>query len=319
MTRTEAVLESLGLTAVQKRGGRAWMLCVFHEDHAPTNFFVRLSGDRAGQSHCFACGGGGSIYTLVERVRGCTREQARAFVQTLGRNYEPPRRAMRIREPLPTLGRRGFRMPPEVIFEPLASWVSLAREEAEHRGLTQDEVDLFEIGYAVDGARLAGRIVLPWLGTGRVLAGYSARTFCGAEPRYQTPSDYENADRSVMFGEHLWPSLDRENRRPVVVVTEGAFNALAVRRVCPDVAVAALGGSTVDPMQVLKLATFRRVVLVTDPDIAGEKAAKALGSMLGRNAELGRVRLPEGKDADDILRERGVEDLRSRLGRELAP
>lgn len=308
-TRTEVVLSALGLEVAARRGGRAWMLCPYHEDHSPTSFFVRLKGERAGQNHCFSCKTGGGLLDLVMHVRGCDRATAIAFVKLAGRTFEPPRRHARVVARPAKLGRVRFRMPQEVIQEPLNEWVTLARRYAEARGITQEEVDTFALGYAVDG-RLAGRIVIPWLGAGGIVGGYSARTFCDEEPKYQTPPMSDNPDLSLMVGEHLWPP---PSRRDLVVVTEGALNGFAVRRVFPDVPFGALGGSEIDPLKVVKLATFKRVVALTDPDEAGSKASASLANALGRYAVLERVRLPRKKDALDVLLERGHDALRAFL------
>lgn len=308
MTRTEIVLEVLGLEVASRRGGRAWMLCPYHDDHSPTSFFVRLKGKRAGQNHCFACKNGGGLLDLVMHVRGCNLETAIAFVKLAGKGYAPPKKHVTVVARPARLGRRRFKMPTEVIREPLAEWVTLARRYAESRGITQEEVDEFGLGYAVDG-RLAGRIVIPWLGAGRIVAGYSARTFVGDEPKYQTPPMSDGPDLSVMVGEHLWPMSIHD--RDVVVVTEGALNGFAVRRVFPDVSIAALGGSEIDALKIVKLATFKRVIALTDPDTAGDVAAAALTNKLGRYTRVDRVRLPRKKDALDVLLERGNDVLRA--------
>ena len=106
-----------------------------------------------------------------------------------------------------------------------------------------------------------------------------------------------------------------------MVVCEGAFNALAVERVWPGAedreaahawglpAVAAIGGSVLRPMHALKLAAFREVLVLTDPDHAGEKVALELAGALGRHVVVKRVTLAPGTDADSIP----GEDLRRAL------
>lgn len=306
-TRTEMVLEALGLKIAARRGGRAWLLCPFHDDHSPTSFFVRIRGNRAGQNHCFACKNGGSMLALVMHVRRCDETQARAFIRLLGEKYEPPRKRVVIVERPAVLGRVRFVMPKGVHFLPLPEWVSLARLEAESRGITEEERELYGLGYAVDG-RLAGRVVIPWLGAGRVVAGYSARTFVDEEPKYQTPQPSEHPDRSVMVGEHLWPA---PHERSIIAVVEGAFNGIAFQRVFPAIPFAALGGSEIDPVHVVKLATFSRVLILTDPDAAGDKAAASLAGMLGRHCATSRVRLPPKLDVVDLVMRRGRDALRS--------
>lgn len=312
MSRVEKVLDALFLDVKRKRSRRLWLLCPFHDDHSPTNFFVRIGGKREGQNHCFSCKRGGTLTDLVMWVRSCDFEAARAFIELLGKGYEPPRARVRVVSRAAKPSRVRFRMPREVMFEPIEEWVTPARDYAKkERHLTAEEVDRFGLGYAVDG-RLSGRIVIPWRGKGGVPHGYSARSFTNEEPKYLTPHESENADLGTMFGEHTWPVL---HERKAVVVVEGAFNGLAVSRALYDyrVDIAALGGSDANPIHAIKLTTFPTVLFLTDPDPPGDKVAASLRDMIGRYTQSNRIRLPEGTDADtiprDVLRRRLVEVL----------
>lgn len=297
MTRIEVVIRALGLEIARRRSRRAWALCPFHDDHDATNFFVRTDGSHAGTYHCFACKVGGSLIDLVMRIRGVDYKTARAFVDQSGRNYEPPRARVRVIERPPTLGRFRFQLPPEGIFdEPLDQWITLARAYAVQRHLTQSEIDRYRIGYAVD-ARLGGRIIFPVLvGPDARPVSYSARSFVGADRKYLTPHESENADLDALFGEHLWPT---PMERDVICVTEGAINALACAR-ATGMPASSISGSDVRTMHVIKLGTFRRVCILTDPDTAGEAAAHGFRARLGRRTHVVRVKLPEGQDADDL-------------------
>ena len=131
---------------------------------------------------------------------------------------------------------------------------------------------------------------------------YTARTFTDQDPRYKNARKDEGPDPSALFGEMNWT---RGRAAPShVVVVEGALNALAVERACPDVAVAAIGGTkSLHPLHLLKLARFKLVTILTDPDIAGDLVAVQIQDALERHAEVRRVRLPEKKDPDNITRE----------------
>ncbi len=310
-TRYEIVMSALRIEVAKRRGRRAWALCPFHDDHDPTNFFVRIAGDHAGTYHCFGCKVGGSLIDLVMKLRKVDYKTAKAFVQSSGKGYEPPRAKVRIVERPSFLSRKKFVLPRECILdEPLEIWPTLAKRYTVKRAITQDEITRYGLGYAVD-ARLAGRIVFPVrVGSSATPAGYSARSFVGAERKYLTPHETEEADLDAMFGEHLWPEDYEE--RDVICVTEGAINALACAR-ATDFDASSISGSDVRPGHVIKLATFKHVVLLTDPDAAGDKAARGFQSSLGRRAKVARVRLPQGKDAADMT----LNDLRLAIDRSL--
>lgn len=292
MTRIEQVLSQLHIKVLSRKGKRAWALCPFHDDvHA--SWFIRFQGSRVGQHWCFSCKNGGGLLSLVMHIRVCDVDAAKDFLRTLNEEHELPKAKVQVIQLPPTLGRKRFRLPPEVIFEPFTDWVKPALRYAKSRGITSEEAELFKMGYAVDG-RLAGRIIFPWLTSQRVPAGYSARTFVNEDPKYQTPDPSEHPDRTVMFGEHLWGS------REAIAITEGALNGIGINRVFPQLSIAALGGSDVDPVHIIKLSTFKHVLILTDPDPAGNKAASALSSALGRYTKTTRILLPEGQDVLDV-------------------
>ena len=293
------VLGKLGIKVAGVRGDRAWSFCPFHRDEHPTNFFVRVAGERAGQWHCFACKGGGSLAELVERVRGCDRDQAREWVAALRQGddvegHVPEVEGVRI--VVEPVGQRAFRLPREVVLRPLGAWSDTARRYAERRHLTARQVERWGLGYAVVG-RLAGRLVIPVRYASGEAVSYMARSFAGHESKYYYPMEREHADLDCMFGEQHWPA---HPKRHEVVLCEGALNALAVERACPGRFVAALGGSDPRPIHVLKLAGFRRVVVLMDDDPAGEGAAGVLRDQLVRHVALSRVNLGAGRDADDV-------------------
>ncbi len=230
------------------------------------------------------------------------REEARAWVKSLGdepvADPEPLPQAVTIN--VGSLSGRVFTMPREFLREPLAEWVTPARRYAESRGITALQVERWFLGYAVDG-KLAGRIVIPTTSRTGFPQGYMARSFAEQRKRYLYPSAADRPNLDVMFGEFHWPAAFRRKEHEVVV-TEGALNALAVERARPG-NLAALGGRHIRPMHVGKLATFGLVTILTDPDDAGDAAAKEIEACVGRHTKTRRVRLPEDRDANDMTRE----------------
>jgi DNA primase len=195
-----------------------------------------------------------------------------------------------------------------VVLAPLDSWVGPARSYAASRGITAAQVERWGLGYAVEGP-LAARIVLPVRDGGGRVVSYSARTFARAPKRYLSAKREEGPDPSAVFGEHLWPPIGRRGR---LLVSEGSINALALERAAlPGDAVGALEGSDVHLGQLLKVSTFRRVLVVTDPDPAGDAAAGRLEFALSRHVdEVARLRLPPKNDPATVP----TEELRQWIG-----
>lgn len=304
------VLEAFGLE-YKVRGNRAWALCPYHTDKSPS-WMMKVRGPRAGQHHCFSCKEGGGLVDLVMHVRGYgTRAAATGWLQEFAGGDEAPPAAplaASIRVDGRPTDPRAFRMPLEYVHEPLDDWPSGARAYVERRRIDAAQVALYRIGYAVEG-RLEGRIVVPVLDAEGCPVNYMARTFVDAERRYLYPAQKDHPDLDAMFGEHRWPPPG-DRPRWAVVVTEGALNALAVERAVGGwAAVAALGGSDVRPEHARKLAAFGRVLVATDADPAGDRAAGQLRAKLARHTLVQRAR-PTGADLD----ERDPGDVRALLG-----
>jgi DNA primase len=298
-----AVLQRLRVEVVEEVGSHLWALCPYHPDRKPS-WRIRSRGDRAGLHHCFACQEGGDLADLVQQVRGyATKAAAYDWLEEHGEQADREdlvASALTVRMG-GLLSMAPFRMPAGFEAGPLGGWPHAPRLYAEKRQLPAWQVDRWGVGYALEG-RLGGRLVLPVVSGAARLASYMARAWDpAARRRYLYPREEEHADLDVLFGEARWlPRL-------ACVVTEGALKSLAVERAfwagdyC-QVSHAAIGGSGVRPMHVGKLASgrFKRVVILTDADPAGERAGDELQRGLARHVDVVRARLEPGQDADSV-------------------
>lgn len=291
----EEVLAALSIEHEAARNGWIVAKCPFHDDHSPS-WRIRVTAVRYGQHHCWACKEGGTLAMLV--MHGMKWEYAKA-AEWVGKHDQPVEMPIPEEVGIELVNQvRKFRLPEEIIFDELQAWVTPAKHYMAMRSIPDWQVHRWGIGYALAG-RLAGRIVIPvWKSKG-VARNYMARDFTDdvQAPRYMYPKREEGADHATMFGELHWPSA-----RDIVVIPEGAFNALAVERLRePRFAVAALGGSSVQAIHVLKIASFDLAIILTDNDPAGQHASDALEPLLrGQGKRPRRCRLPKGMDANDM-------------------
>ena len=301
----EEILKRLGIEA--KRTGKKWQARCPNPEHADKtpSWFIRddPGSDVHGYHKCATCGFAGGIVRLVSTVQQVSATEARGWVrgEVIAKPVPKSVDVQVSRVPI----RRPFELPAEVQFGPLEDWPKRAREYALKR-MTEQQIVRWRIGYADEG-RLRGRLVIPYCDAREVPRGYTARTYEDHPIRYKEPADAEGADRSIMFGEARWPKHDEGG---TVVVCEGAFNALAVERAVENVYVAATAGSALRPAHAVKLSQFAHVVILTDPDRAGDKMAGQLQDALGRHCNVTRVRLAEGTDPDSISRDELTEKLR---------
>jgi DNA primase len=196
---------------------------------------------------------------------------------------------------------RKMRFPDGVTIAPLTEWPLDAARYVLRRGITVEQITRWRLGYAESG-RLAGRIVIPIWGSGAIpdLLHYTARTYRGSPAKYKSAQRSEGFDDAAVFGEARWPELAS---RRVVAVLEGALNALALERVMPEFPVASLFGSNVTVSHLCKLSTFGKVIVLTDSDLAGDRAAEKLMYALQRHVEVVRPTLPPRVDVNDLERQ----------------
>lgn len=295
------VLARLGIRATRRRREH-WACCPFHVERTPS-WSIRDDPSRPHRHGLWKCLGAcpdgrnsGSVVSLVLRLLGLkTREEAWRWIKT-GSAEPRVRMSVEVDESSPA---RGLRLPEGVSVGPVSSWVGPARDYLASRGVPSEQAERWGLGWAMTG-RLRGRIVIPIRDSSGELVGYTARLFVGAGRKFLEAEESEGADKSAVFGEQLWPA---EDERDVVVATEAAFDALAVERET-GLPFGALYGSEILPGHLARLRGFRRVVVASDPDDAGEKYWRAMRSAFSRWAHVTRAVIPEGSDAAELARER---------------
>lgn len=302
------LLAELSIQAIGK--GRLWVAaCPKHQAEwfsqnnvSPGKGSWFITDDKGepknGLQHCFGCGFGGTAVDLVQQVLDIEYSSAIEFIKERAYGELIPYTSIKVN--FKSLSRPVFKIPPGVIFEPLDEWPTAARNYLTERQVTPYQVDKWNLGYSIQG-RLAGRIFIPICNAKGVLTSYMARSYCNHDRRYLEPTEEEKPDIDSVFGEHQWSKT-----RETLILSEGAFNCLALERAFPFVDVGALRGSNVTPKKILKLATFKRIIVVTDNDRAGINAEEKLKANLDRHIEYKRVLLPEEEDANslpvDVLR-----------------
>ncbi len=294
----------------KRRGDRLWARCPNpdHDDPVPSWMVWDDPGSRRhGRHRCYGCGLRGGPVELVMAARGVDAQAALEMLRT--GDLEVSFLSAEVELVKHGFGRSPVVVPEGVRFAPLDEWPGAPRNYARERCLSAESVDRWSIGYAVDGD-LAGRVVIPALDAQGDLVGYAARDFLGRRRKMMTPP---KTGMQVPMGMHLWPST--ESKPEPLVVVEGPFDGIAVDA---DVhtPVLVLQGSNPDD-SVLALAAsprFSCVVLLTDPDKAGDRVAEQFGG-IARWSRVMRVRDPEGRDPaklheDGALKRLLVKELR---------
>ena len=157
--------------------------------------------------------------------------------------------------------------------------------------------------------RFRNRIMLPIFDLqGRVI-GFAGRALGEEQPKYLNSPETELFNKGqVVYGLNF--ARDAIAKADQVLVVEGYFDVIALHQAGVAYAVAAMG-TALTPHQVKTLLRYtqsKRLILNFDADRAGLNAANRAIEAVEEQARRGEIELriltlPEGKDADEFLRE----------------
>jgi hypothetical protein len=302
----EDLLRALGIHA-QRKGTKWHARCPApkHDDAHPS-WMIRddPSAKWHGSHSCRSCGLAGGPWELVAAVRGCSLLDAAAFVRAIAAGRTPgadgvPDVKVRLRR------HRRYELPPGVeIPRTVAGWYRPAFEYLLRRGITEEQIFRWAMGYAITGP-LAWRVVIPIVTRGKLVA-YAARAiFDDGSKRYDMPTrDFGARPDAAIWGE---PHFDK--RRGAITTAEGVFSALALERAgAPNPC--ALLGSQLTPLKMIVLSEWPVVLTATDPDPAGDRVADELRKVLARRATVERVELECSPDDYELPDRPGLAGLR---------
>jgi len=338
--RTDIVTLVSGHINLKKAGRNYLGLCPFHKEKTPS---FTVSPDKQ-IFYCFGCGEGGNAVSFLMKVNSMTFPEAirhlavKAGVVIPEKVLTPEeKQSFGAREQLVGLNRLVGAYYTRNLFSPAGKkgWEYLHR-----RGLSDETVKVFRLGYALDGwrhlrdffqkekvstalaeqaglviakedgsfyDRFRGRLMFPIEdANGRIIA-FGGRLIADGEPKYL------NSPESPVYikGRNLYGlNITKEDirKRGFAVVVEGYFDLISLWNVGVTNVVATLGTAlTREHVDLLRRYTTQAAV-VFDPDEAGRKAlARSLSLFLSGNVQMKAVVLPDGYDPDDFARAFGRE------------
>jgi DNA primase len=161
--------------------------------------------------------------------------------------------------------------------------------------------------------RFRRRLMFPiWNERGKVIA-FGGRALGDAQPKYLNSAESSLYTKSyVLYGLHLARTEAQKAGRMVVV--EGYFDCLSLHQAGIENVVASCGTS-LTPHQVGLAARYvPEIVMNYDPDTAGQIAMRrSIELLLAKNLRVRILKLPQGLDPDDFVRQEGSEVYRRLL------
>lgn len=336
----------VGRTVKLTKAGREFRACCpFHNEKTPS-FYVN---DEKGFYHCFGCSAHGDAIRWMTDQRGLPFMDAiKELAQAAG---------MDVPAPDPRAAEHAERA--NSLFDVMtaaAEWFSSqlqgidgahARTYLEARGLRQEWISTFGIGFAPDSKsklkqalgrfgtdklvesglliavddkepydRFRGRIMIPIRDArGRVIA-FGGRVLGSGEPKYLNSPDTALFDK----GRTLY-NLDRAaafaRKAGRIIVVEGYMDVIALAQAGIGEVVAPLGTALTEHQIALLWRQADVPILCFDGDAAGQKAGlrAALRALphLAPAKSLSFSSLPKGQDPDDVVRHGGPRALEALL------
>ncbi|HEV8189889.1 MAG TPA: DNA primase [Ktedonobacterales bacterium] len=332
------IVEQIGSVVELKKSGKAFKgLCPFHGERTPS-FYVF---PETGTWRCFGCNEGGDVFTFFEKQQGLDFHEALTMLaERAGIPLESGSREGGEEEARESSGRQRLR----ALNEAAAIWfhhqllqspeAQYARSYLDSRGVSNESIAHWRLGYAPDGDTLArylvgqgytakelveaglareresdkslydyfrNRLIFPIReGRGQTVA-FGGRELGGGHPKYlNTPQTVLFDKSATLYGLDLAREGIRRTDR--VVIVEGYMDAVVTHQYNYRNVVACIGSAITEKhiKQIKKLT--RRVTLALDPDAAGESAT--LRGITVAQQAFDRVVVPIPGPLPDSLRAR---------------
>jgi DNA primase len=327
-------------------------LCPFHQEKTPS-FSVHATRQFY---HCFGCGESGDVFKFVQKVESITFPEAlRLIAQKLGiampkMDYNSPAEAQEARQrgQLMEMQERACVFFEEQLRKPEAAH---AREYLAKRGLKEETIRTFRIGYAPDSgfmlrdrlkadfneelqrnsglfawksdtdastmySKFRNRITFPIANdAGRIIA-FTGRTLATDEkagPKYlNSPETPIYSKSRVLY--NLDKAKDAIRKLTYAIIVEGQMDCIAVYSAGFHNVIAS-SGTAFTETQVRLLSRFSKNIVVNfDPDTAGAAATdRSLEKLVEEEFIIKVLRLEAGFDPDLFIRRNGADAYKQAL------
>ncbi|WP_285946276.1 DNA primase [Thomasclavelia cocleata] len=329
--------------SLQKKGRNYVSLCPFHDDSHPS---MSISPERQIYM-CFVCHNGGNVFTFLKNYLKIPYIEAVKMVASMGNidisEYNLEKRVQPVEqkfEPLYKMHDEANKIYNHYLNTKLAID---AKEYLTKRKITDEIIDMFEIGYAPSNNillkafekmnfnkvtmyesglviesnagydRFSNRIMFPLHDANGRVVGFSGRIY---QPS-QNESKYMNSPESDIFikGETLYNYhrvIEETRQAGFVIITEGFMDVIALYKAGIKNAVAIMGTALTKGHISLLKRLSKTVYLCLDGDKAGKNATiKSIDILLHEGFTIKVVDLPESLDPDEFLDKKGGNELES--------
>jgi DNA primase len=350
--RQKAAIEDIikrYVPTLTKKGKNFVGLCPFHKEKTPS---FTVSPDKQ-MFYCFGCHEGGNVFTFISKVEHVDFVESvkivgelvgipvRDDVKSKDDEYS---RLLKINELIASSYRTALHKPEN----------RHALEYLLNRGVTEQSIEEFALGYAPDGwhyatdsiknmnisldvavktgninkvvkngnthyyDRFRNRVIFPIFDQKNEIIGFGGRIIAQGEPKYlNSPESPVFQKRNILYGLNKSRQHIAELGRAIVV--EGYLDVIGVYQAGIQNVVAPLGTAlTLEQLQLLSR-LCHEVIIVFDADSAGIKASlRSLEVAQSLNIDIRIAQLPQ-LDPFDFIAKFGVREFMAIIDRALQP
>jgi DNA primase len=341
ITSSIDIVDVISAVTPLRKAGRSFMgRCPFHEERSPS-FSV---SQEKGVYHCFGCGKSGNVFTFVMETENVTFFDAvkiladKAGIQLEYENepYDPDRNKIEVLYEINKQAGKYF-------YDNLLSRSGeLAREYLKQRGLKDDMIKKFGLGYSLREKdalynhfqndfseedliasgmvlniaakelrdRFRGRLMFPVFNeSGKVIAFGGRRMYDEGsdEAKYINSPETRIYNKSkTLYGLNFAKQKIKETG--YVILVEGYMDLISLFQYGIENVVASSGTSLTN-LHVKILSRYtKEVVIVFDSDLAGQNASRrAIELIIENDMSVGIVALPLGYDPDTYIKKFSAE------------
>jgi len=331
-------------TTLRKYGQKYVGLCPFHSEKTPS---FTVDNDKQ-LFHCFGCGIGGDIFTLVMEKENLSFPEALRYLAKKYNLVLPDRKKFssqksKLEEILYKISENALAFFKKNLFNTKEGQKAI--DYLEKRTISGDIIQKLKIGYALNSwdallsyfqgknispdvlekaglvlrrqkkegyyDRFRGRIIFPiFTETGKVVA-FGGRTIINDEPKYlNSPDTPIYAKGRLLYGLNFCKESIREKGELILV--EGYTDFLSLYQAGIINCAASLGTSLTTHQVSIARNFAPRMIVSYDGDAAGIKAAvRAIPLCFEKGTQIKVLTLPDGMDPDSFIRKSGADKFKS--------
>ena len=347
-----SIVELASQYTTLKRAGRRYVgLCPFHSEKTPS-FTL---DDEKQLFHCFGCGTGGDVFTLIMEKENLSFPEA---VRYLAEKYNiplPERKRLspqykKLEEKIQKItddalayfrknlhnteeGKKAIsylhkrRISDEIIQQlkigyAINSWDSLIsafrRQNTSPKELEKSGLAIYNQPKNSYYDRFRGRVIFPIFSESGKVVAFGGRSLFDAEPKYlNSPDTPIYTKGKLLYGLNFCKESIRRSQE--IFLVEGYTDFVALYQAGLTNLVAPLGTSLTSDQVYLAKKYAKKLIISFDGDTAGTKAAcRAVSLSFEKGIQASVLRLPDGYDPDSFIKKFGI-DAYNKLKKESIP